>query len=104
MSRYIEADRAIESLFDYCIGKKTIGQCIDDTPTADVYGKWVSVKEKLPKDGVDVLAYLESGEYVIRHIVEVFGYKEWSGGQIGERTHNVIAWQPLPAPYKESEE
>ncbi len=45
MSRYIDADRAIESLFDYCIGKKTIGQCIDDTPTAEVkpivYGEWI---------------------------------------------------------------
>ena len=81
---------------------------INEEPTVEVktivYGEWVSAKEKLPKDGVDVLAYLKSGEYVIRHIVEVFGYKEWSGGQIGERTHNVIAWQPLPAPYKESEE
>lgn len=36
MSRYIDADRAIESLFDYCNGKKTIGQCIDDTPTEEV--------------------------------------------------------------------
>jgi len=45
MSRYINADRAIESLFDYCNGKKTIGQCIDDTPTEDVkpivYGEWL---------------------------------------------------------------
>ena len=44
MSRYIDADRAIESLFDYCNGKKTIGQCIDDTPTEEVkpivYGEW----------------------------------------------------------------
>ena len=47
MSRYIDADRAIESLFDYCNGKKTIGQCIDDTPTEEVnpivYGKWINI-------------------------------------------------------------
>lgn len=45
MSRYIDADRAIESLFDYCNGKKTIGQCIDDTPTEEVKpivdGQWL---------------------------------------------------------------
>lgn len=49
MSRYIDADRAIESLFDYCNGKKTIGQCIDDTPTEEVkpivYGEWIHREE-----------------------------------------------------------
>lgn len=36
MSRYVEVKELFRSLFDYADGKKSIGQCIDDTPTADV--------------------------------------------------------------------
>ena len=31
--RLIDADKAIKSLYDFISNKKTIGQCIDDTPT-----------------------------------------------------------------------
>ena len=36
MSRYINTLELIHSLFDFAEGKKSVGQCIDDTPTADV--------------------------------------------------------------------
>lgn len=41
MGRLIDDDRVIESLFDYCNGKKTLGQCIDDTPTEEAIPKKV---------------------------------------------------------------
>lgn len=36
MSRYVDTRELIRSLFDYADGKKSVGQCIDDTPTAEV--------------------------------------------------------------------
>lgn len=36
MSRYVNTRELIFSLFDFADGKKSVGQCIDDTPTADV--------------------------------------------------------------------
>lgn len=41
MGRLIDDDRVIESLFGYCNGKKTLGQCIDDTPTEEAIPKKV---------------------------------------------------------------
>ena len=82
MSRYIDADRAIESLFDYCNGKKTIGQCIDDTPTEEVkpivYGEWIKVKKVPCYDikGVRTLGveYKCNKCGIIHTVIEDFGH------------------------------
>ena len=54
MSRYIDADKVILSLLDYCRGKKTIGRCVDDTPTEEVkpiiYGEWIKGKNKFGEE------------------------------------------------------
>ena len=47
--RLIYAEEAIKSLMDFTSGKKTIGQCIDDTPTASIEqktGHWIDKDEK----------------------------------------------------------
>lgn len=49
MGRLIDDDRVIESLFDYCNGKKTLGQCIDDTPTEE------AIPKKVIKNFVDTI-------------------------------------------------
>ena len=45
MARYISEEKLIVNLMDYSKGKKTIGQCVTDTPTEDVApiirGKWI---------------------------------------------------------------
>ena len=41
MGRLVDDGRVIKSLFDYCNGKKTLGQCIDDTPTEEAIPKKV---------------------------------------------------------------
>lgn len=61
--------------------------------------KWISVKDKLPKEGVEVLAYTESDEYAIVYWREEWGVKEWVDGGFGTGTYDVIAWQKLPKPY-----
>lgn len=75
--------------------------------------KWIPITERLPEDGIDVLVWFEYfryGDYnrLFRKIGISYTYNgEWSGfvnGQSGWRQLKVIAWMPLPEPYRESEE
>lgn len=67
--------------------------------------KWIPVTERLPEEGLTVLILAENG-----HIE--FGQRdenkwEWLAESIADywtEAEEVIAWQPLPKPYKESEE
>lgn len=74
--------------------------------------KWIPVSERLPEDGRPVLIYAWNVHHVIARY-DTFrtddGYKKtwvtadaWNGNtEIG---HEVIAWMPLPDPYKEDAE
>lgn len=75
--------------------------------------KWIPVTERLPEDGINVLVWFEYfryGDYnrLFRKIGISYTYKgEWSGfvnGQSGWKQLKIIAWMPLPEPYKEREE
>lgn len=73
MSRYINTLDLIHSLFAYADGKKSVGQCIDETPTADVIERKVveaafeRVKLKAWKDGT---VKLEDVADILREVVE----------------------------------
>ena len=66
--------------------------------------KWIPVTERLPEEGLAVLIFTESGD------IE-FGQRdenkwEWLAESISDywtRAEEVIAWQPLPEPYEESD-
>lgn len=64
MSRYVNTRELIRSLFDYADGKKSVGQCIDDTPTAEVIERekleaaFEKIKLKAWKDGTITLEEL----------------------------------------------
>lgn len=99
--RLIDADGLICSLGDFYKGKKTVGQIIDEQPTVN---QWVPVSVKLPEDEEDKLVYLKNG---IDYEFHVFYYrldcKEWDSSTYGFIPENmiVIAWMPLPEPYRE---
>ena len=60
--------------------------------------KWIPVSERLPKTGEIVLVTETS--WTIRGI----DVDWWNGEQWVRNGKYVIAWQPLPEPYKESDE
>lgn len=74
---------------------------------------WIPCSEQLPEEGVDVLVWFEYfrfGNY--NRLFQTAGISytydgKWSGfvnGSSGWRDLKIIAWQPLPQPYKECEQ
>lgn len=83
---------------------------------------WIPVSERLPKDEKEYLVTLEKVHgtpeklYGIASYLKFddagywnenkYGYLEWdkySDGHGGTKMYKVIAWMPLPEPYKEDE-
>lgn len=79
-----------------------------DVPDMNVGGVWIPCSERLPETNGDYLCTLyyaippydlfhpENNKYI--HDISV---KKFNGESFGR---SVIAWMPLPAPYKESED
>lgn len=72
-------------------------------------GEWVPVSERLPEDMQRVLIWFEYyryGDFNCMYQTYGFGYVcdgKWSpfiNGETGWQDYRVIAWQPLPEPYK----
>ena len=56
---------------------------------------WIPCSERLPEYGKDVLSITQDDVYEVNHIIDdVHG--EWFWEDNGE----VIAWMPMPAPWK----
>lgn len=72
---------------------------------------WIPVEKRLPKEDVLVLVWFEYfryGNYNKMYSTYGFGYvvggkfSNMINGASGWRNLNVIAWKPLPEPYKEN--
>lgn len=107
----IDKDRLLEELmrtdhlnyYDYdieayieCIPVYAVTHIINQQPTSD---GWIPVSERLP-DMENVLGTTEEGE--VKMVWYNPNLKKWFGSPV-VHIENVIAWQPLPQPYKESE-
>lgn len=62
--------------------------------------RWIAVEKRLPKNSQNVLAGFKNDcECVIAYYSEMD--KKWTNSSTGwEITADVIAWQPLPKPYR----
>ena len=74
--------------------------------------EWIPVSERLPDDMQRVLIWFEYyryGDYNCMYQTYGFGYVcdgKWSpfiNGETGWRDARIIAWMPLPIPYKEGD-
>lgn len=83
-------------------------KAFEERPT----GEWIPVSKRLPEDMQGVLIWFEYyryGDYNCMYQTYGFGYVcdgEWSpfiNGETGWRDARIIAWMPLPEPYKEAE-
>ena len=73
-------------------------------------GGWVPVTERLPDNGYGVLVTVNGkhDNMTFVNALEIAEYRNTEGwiieGYLDWLDPDVIAWQPLPEPYKESEE
>ncbi len=111
---------------DVYLGKKTINTYLDEIleihKAERQQGEWIPVSERLPEDMQRVLIWFEYyrygdyncmyqtyGDYNCMYQTYGFGYVcdgKWSpfiNGEIGWQDARIIAWIPLPEPYKEAE-
>lgn len=63
-------------------------------PYKDVCGKWISVKDRLPKPQTEVLAFMRGIMYLAWYDNEIGGWASNEWGLLDAVTH----WMPLPTP------
>lgn len=77
---------------------ETIQKWIDDAPTIN---QWIPVSERLPEVGQDVIISVANGYLTWGCLYDVGYY--WSCLYSLIPKDRVIAWMPLPEPYKEAD-
>lgn len=58
--------------------------------------KWIPCSERLPEDDTKVLCQTVTKKGLNNFVIGYYDFGRWCCGMNG----NVIAWMPLPEPYK----
>ena len=65
--------------------------------------KWTPIKEEFPPIGEDILVCDIDGDIYLTHRVQY--YNSWECyNDMGDKIKNIVAWCPLPEPYKAESE
>ena len=82
---------------------KTIETCMMLVQEVGEASEWIPVRERLPEINKPVLVWVYD-EYYLSELHSIGGVMYWDFDQFdlsGDEFDDVIAWMPLPEPYKE---
>lgn len=95
--------QAAISDFEWCksqaIDKDKWQEAIDRIKALPVAQRWIPVSERLPDKCVNVLVQLDGDWIEISALIGDVWQNQWG---LYCPTNDVVAWMPLPEPYKES--
>lgn len=85
-------------------GEPTLCDCIQELPPVTPTQKWISVSERLPEKNGKYLAYIINKKDTNLQYIMTCEYYEgdlWNWFPDDDcASDNVVAWMPLPEPYK----
>ena len=93
----LTAEANAEGTYGY-VDEKTIVDCLNNMPTAKPEPKWISVSERLPEIGKQVLWCNKYGSIFVSNITAFYNDGRFRVG----KHYNVIAWMELPEAYTEN--
>ena len=97
--RPIDGDKLIEEANkDGAYGYVSVKE-IADGPTIEPYGTWIPVTERLPGYKLCLITQKVGTQKVRKVALRVLGEWKFNGRKIKDEA--VIAWMPLPKPYRE---
>ena len=66
--------------------------------------RWIPCSERLPEKDVNVLTYHRNESFDYQYVSWIDDYSGKWAGFIGNLSDDVLAWMPLPEPYKAESE
>lgn len=113
----IEREAALKAVHEAIAEGKSWYSALSHLPSAEKTGKWIPCTERLPKEDTDVLICYKyrEGEGDTNHAridITSYGDMYFGGNRISQIKHwrepfeyfalnyEVVAWMPLPQPYK----
>ena len=116
MSDLISKEQAIESLkraeaLVRAFGYHNVIETIRELPTIEAKSRWIPVTERLPEKPFGCLVTvwdtnpitMDEFENILPYFVGWDG-EQWNDADGEQCPFEVIAWMPLPEPYREVEE
>ena len=86
---------AVDSWLYESTNKRTPSEVLKAVPSAQPEQRWTPVSEKQPEETGTYMTTIDYGEYGL-----VTGQRYYHGGVLGWNDECVIAWMPLPEPWK----
>lgn len=86
---------------DKCVRRSAVKYTLSMLPPAQPEPKWIPCSERLPRQGQEVICQCRAN---IIKVLKLDAYGDWY--QDADHCYMsgfVIAWMPLPEPYKEGE-
>lgn len=106
--RLIDADALTEKCGDWYVEEGTeegfigtLEQLLSGQPEincSEIPNNWIPCRERLPEEGKVVLTQAKFKDDVKMAVSSRIDYNYWTTW--GTRDINIIAWMPLPEPYK----